>query len=193
MWLTLLLPFKSYIIQFICFHASNAFCNQSHTWNAFKLHVKFTNPLQWIDQLLWAQCPESCPPRWTATPPPPPLCPSWRHTYTTNNTKCMFPPWLWGHHRGMHLCLLCLSACLPTGYCVGWFVHINCCRVCLSASDHSVYVENITRPRIDRTPAGDASGQESTLLTVPSNAPYITYTDADGQVYRRRRRMSLPR
>lgn len=35
------------------------------------------------------------------------------------------------------------------------------------------------------TQAVDASGQESTLLTVPSNAPYITYTDADGQVYRR--------
>lgn len=89
-----------------------------------------------------------------------------------------------------------LPACLLAIALVGWFVHINCRRVCLSASDHSVYVENITRrhgPRIDRTPAGDASGQESTLLTVPSNAPYITYTDADGQVYRRRRRMSLPR
>lgn len=193
MWLTLLLPFKSYIINLFAFMLPMHFAT-NHT---LEMLLNYTSNSQilfnWIGQLLWAQCPGSCPPRWTATPPPPPLCPSWRHTYTTNNTKCMFPPWLWGHHRGMHLCLLCLSACLPTGYCVGWFVHINCCRVCLSASDHSVYVENITRPRIDRTPAGDASGQESTLLTVPSNAPYITYTDADGQVYRRRRRMSLPR
>lgn len=38
----------------------------------------------------------------------------------------------------------------------------------------------------------EASGQEAaTLLAaggVPSNAPFITYTDADGQVYRGGRR-----
>lgn len=196
MWLTLLFPFKSYIIDFICFHASNAFCNQSHTWNALKLHVKFANPIQldrptFMDSMSWIVSASLNRNTSTATM-------SIMATYLHHQQhKMHVSSMAVGHHRGMHLCLLCLSARLPTGYCVGWLVcpHKLPSRVSLRLGPFCVCRKYYPPacPRIDRTPAGDASGQESTLLTVPSNAPYITYTDADGQVYRRRRRISLPR
>ena len=66
--------------------------------------------------------------------------------------------------------------------CVSWPLLLGCApNVCLSASGKSVYVALYPRHGPGPTQALD----ESPLLTVPSNAPYITYTDTDGQVYRR--------
>lgn len=75
--------------------------------------------------------------------------------------------------RDLHTSPL-LPLYLPAQLCAGWLVG-------WMRSFHA----HLGTPNLWTDEAMDASGQESTtlLMTLPSNAPYVTYTDADGQVY----------